>query len=124
MTLEQIKIDKPLNAPWVKKYNSKVVAADDAVKVIKSGDKIIIQPGCAAPLRLIDSMVKRKDELTDVEIYHILVVGDLPYLQPGMEKHFKHKAFFIGANARSPVIIIEDRLGEAPVFPEYSRRTL
>jgi len=114
MTLEQIKIDKPLNAPWVKKYNSKVVSAEDAVKVIKSCDKIIVQPGCAAPLTLIDAMVKRKDELHDVEIYHILVVGELPYMQPGMEKHFKHKAFFIGANARAAVN--EGRAEFVPIF--------
>lgn len=114
MTLEQIKIDKPLNAPWVKKYNSKVVSAEDAVKVIKSCDKIIVQPGCAAPLTLIDAMVKRKNELLDVEVYHILVVGDLPYMQPGMEKHFKHKAFFIGANARAAVN--EGRAEFVPIF--------
>lgn len=114
MTIEQIKIDKPLNAPWVKKYNSKVLSADDAVKVIKSGDKIIVQPGCAAPLELINSMVKRKDELLDVEVYHILVVGDLPYMQPGMEKHFKHKAFFIGTNARAAVN--EGRAEFIPIF--------
>lgn len=114
MTLEQIRIDKPQNAPWVKKYNAKVVSADDAVKIIKSGDKIIVQPGCAAPLLLIDSMVKRKEELYDVEIYHILVVGDLPYMKPGMEKHFKHKAFFIGANARSAVN--EGRAEFIPIF--------
>jgi acetyl-CoA hydrolase len=114
MTLEPIRIDKPQNAPWVKKYNSKVVSADDAVKIIKSGDKIIVQPGCAAPLLLIDSMVKRKEELFDVEIYHILVVGDLPYMKPGMEKHFKHKAFFIGANARSAVN--EGRAEFIPIF--------
>ncbi len=114
MTLEQIKIDKPQNAPWVKKYNSKVLSAEDAVKIIKSGDKIIVQPGCAAPLLLIDSMVKRKEELFDVEIYHILVVGDLPYMRPGMEKHFKHKAFFIGANARAAVN--EGRAEFIPIF--------
>jgi len=103
MTLEEIKTVKPGNAPWVKRYNSRLVSADEAVKVIKSKDKLIIQPGCAAPFQLINAMVKRKDELTDVEIYHILVVGDIPYAKPGMEKHFKHKAFFIGANSRAAV---------------------
>jgi len=84
MTLEEIKTVKPGNAPWVKRYNSRLVSADEAVKVIKSKDKLIIQPGCAAPFQLINAMVKRKDELTDVEIYHILVVGDIPYAKPGM----------------------------------------
>lgn len=114
MTLEQVKIQKPVNAPWVKRYNSKLVTADEAVKIIKSNDKIVIQPGCAAPLTLINSMVKRKDELENVDIYHILIVGDLPYLQPGMEKHFRHKAFFIGGNARQAVN--EGRADFIPIF--------
>lgn len=114
MTIDQIKIEKPSHSPWMKKYHSKLVSADDAVKVIKSGDKLIVQPGCAAPLELIKSMVKRKDELSDVEIYHILVVGDLPYMKPGMEKHFKHKAFFIGGNTRAA--INEGRAEFIPIF--------
>lgn len=114
MAIDQIKIEKTSHSPWMKKYHSKLVSADEAVKVIKSGDKLIVQPGCAAPLELIKSMVKRKDELRDVEIYHILVVGDLPYMEPGMEKHFKHKAFFIGGNTRAA--INEGRAEFIPIF--------
>lgn len=114
MTLTEIKIGKLANAPWIKKYNSRLVSADEAVKVIKSRDKLIIQPGCAAPFELIDAMIRRKDELSEVEIYHILVVGEIPYTKLGMEKHFKHKAFFIGANARSAVN--EGRAEFIPIF--------
>lgn len=102
------------NASWMEKYKSKIVASADAAGLIKSGDKIVIQPGCAAPLELIQSMVDRKDDLEDVEIYHILVVGDLPYTKPGMEKHFKHKAFFIGPNTRKA--INEGRAEFIPIF--------
>jgi acetyl-CoA hydrolase len=114
MTLEQTSINKTSGAPWISKYTSKLVSAEEAVKVIKSGDKIIIQPGCAAPLNLINAMVKRKEELFGVEIYHILVVGNLPYTEPGMEKHFKHKAFFIGHNTRRAVN--EGRAEFIPIF--------
>jgi 4-hydroxybutyrate CoA-transferase len=114
MTAEDSKIKISNLAPWVKKYQEKVVSADEAAKLIKSNDKIIVQPGCAAPLELIRAMVRRKEELENVEIYHILIVGDLPYLQPGMEKHFKHKAFFIGGNARKA--INEGRAEFIPIF--------
>ena len=114
MTMEEIRIKKNVNASWFNKYNSKLISADDAVKVIKSGDKVIIQPGCAAPLELIRAMVDRKDELEDVILYHILVVGDLPYTKPGMEKHFKHKAFFMGGNTRKA--INEGRAEFIPIF--------
>jgi acetyl-CoA hydrolase len=114
MNVDQVRIEKPINAPWVNKYNAKVVSSDEAVKIIKSNDKIIVQPGCAAPLELINAMVRRKDELRDVQIYHILVVGDIPYVKPEMEGHFKHKAFFIGGNARTAVN--EGRAEFIPIF--------
>ncbi len=99
---------------WYAKYKSRIVTADEAVKAISSGDKIVVQPGGAAPLGLIRALVERKNELYGVEIYHILVVGDLPYIQPGMEKHFKHKAFFIGGNTRKAVN--EGRAEFIPIF--------
>lgn len=95
-------------------YNRKVVLAKEAVRYIKSGDNVIVQPGCAAPMELIRAMVDRKNELEDVKVYHILVVGDLPYAKPGMEKHFRHKAFFIGANTREAVN--EGRAEFIPIF--------
>jgi 4-hydroxybutyrate CoA-transferase len=100
--IKEIKL-KALPTNFLNIYNQKVVTADEAVRHIKSGDNIVIQPGCAAPMELIKAMVNRKDELENVSLYHILIVGDLPYAKPGMEKHFQHKAFFIGANTREAV---------------------
>ncbi len=101
-TFKEIKL-KALPTNILNIYNQKVVTADEAVGYIKSGDNIVVQPGCAAPMELIKAMVNRKDELENVSLYHILIVGDLPYAIPGMEKHFQHKAFFIGANTREAV---------------------
>ncbi len=114
MMMEEVKDKKSVAAPWVKNYKAKLVTADEAVKIIKPYDKIVVQPGCACPLEVINAMVRRKDDLHDIEIYHILVVGDLPYTKPGMEKYFKHKAFFIGGNARAAVN--EGRAEFIPIF--------
>ncbi|MDX1701004.1 MAG: acetyl-CoA hydrolase/transferase C-terminal domain-containing protein, partial [Melioribacteraceae bacterium] len=111
---EDIKINKPQKMSWREKYKSKVLSSDDALRVVKSGDKIVIQPGCAAPMELIRALVRKKDDLLDVLLYHILIVGDLPYLSPGMEKHFKHQAFFIGGNTRKSVN--EGRAEFIPIF--------
>lgn len=111
---EEISLKNNLSTNLLRTYTQKLVSSDEAVKHIKSGDNIIVQPGCAAPNELIRALVRRKDELENVTLHHILIVGDLPYLQPGMEKHFKHKAFFIGANARKPVN--EGRSEFIPIF--------
>ena len=113
ITTEEIRI-KNLPANLLSIYSKKLTTADEAVKRIKSGDNIVIQPGCAVPGELVRAMVRRKDELKDVTIYHILIVGELPYVEPGMEKHFKHKAFFTGANVRKAVH--EGRAEFIPIF--------
>lgn len=113
VTLEEIK-KKNLPANLYNIYSRKLTTADEAVKIIKSGDNVVIQPGCAVPLELIRAMVGRKEELENVTIYHILIVGDLPYVNPGMEKHFRHKAFFTGANVRQAVH--EGRAEFIPIF--------
>jgi len=105
---------KNLTANLYNIYSKKLTTADDAVKKIKSGDNVVIQPGCAVPRELVRAMVRRKDELENITIYHILIVGELPYVNPGMEKHFKHKAFFTGANARKAVQ--EGRAEFIPIF--------
>jgi 4-hydroxybutyrate CoA-transferase len=99
---------------YYKNYKSKVVSADEAVKVIKSNDKMIIHGNCAFPATLVNAMVRRKDELENVKIYHALSVGALPYLDPGMEKHFKHIGLFLGQNSR--VAVSEGRAETIPIF--------
>jgi acetyl-CoA hydrolase len=91
-----------------------LVSAEEAVSHIKSGDNIVVQPGCAAPMEVLKAMVNRKDELENVSLYHILIIGDLPYVKRGLEKHFKHKAFFMGANTRGA--INEGRAEFIPIF--------
>src|SRR3990172_8990296 len=67
---DEIKV-KTLPGNILNIYNKKVVSAEEAVKQIKSGDNVVIQPGCAAPMQLIQAMVDRKDELEKVNIYHM-----------------------------------------------------
>jgi acetyl-CoA hydrolase len=95
-------------------YKSKIISADEAVKCIKSYDKILIHSNCAFPATVVEALVKRKDELTQVELYHALTVGELPYLRPGMEGHFIHNATFIGSNSREA--IQDGRADFIPIF--------
>jgi acetyl-CoA hydrolase len=95
-------------------HKTKYVSAEEAVKVIKSYDHVYIHPGCAFPEVLVDAMSERKDELTGVEVSHLMGVGEASYTKPGMEGHFRHNAFFIGTNARKAVK--EGRADFTPIF--------
>ena len=88
---------------WVDIYRQRVTTADRAVADIRSGDRVWVHPGCNTPTRLIEAMVARAPELTNVEVAHILTLADAPYAAPGMEGHFRHRALFMGANVREAV---------------------
>jgi 4-hydroxybutyrate CoA-transferase len=97
-----------------KQYRRKFVTAEEAVQIIKSGDRVYMHPGCAFPQVLADAMAARSNELYDVEVCHLLGMGEAAYTKPGMEKHFRHNAFFIGGNARNAVQ--EGRADFTPIF--------
>jgi acetyl-CoA hydrolase len=96
------------------KYINRFVSAEEAVAVVKSNDRVYIHPGCAFPEVLVEALVRRKEELYDVEVCHLMGVGDASYTRPEMVGHFRHNAFFIGQNARNA--IKEGRADFTPIF--------
>ncbi len=96
------------------KFQRKFVTAEEAVAVIRSGDRVYIHPGCAVPQILVDAMVGRYEELFNVEVCHLMGVSEAAYVRPEMEGHFKHNAFFIGKNVRQAVC--EGRADFTPIF--------
>lgn len=93
---------------------TKAVTADEALKSIKSGDRIYIHGMAAAPQALITSLAARAPELNDVEIVQLHTEGPAPYAAPDMAGHFKVTALFVGANTRKAVE--EGRADYVPVF--------
>lgn len=88
--------------------------AAEAVKLIKSNDRVLIHGVNAVPFKLVDAMVDRASELRNVEIVHIHTEGDAPYIKPEYKDSFHVNAFFIGGNVRRAVN--EGRGDYIPVF--------
>lgn len=80
----------------------KTVTAEEAVKVIKSGDRIHMSSVAVTPHALIKAMVERgkKGEFKDVKIQHIHTEGPAPYADPELEGIFQLESFFVGGNVR------------------------
>ena len=81
------------------------VSADEAVKVIKSGDHVHLSSVASAPQILINAMCRRGEagELKNVKVHHLHTEGPAPYTDPKFEGTFFHQGFFIGANVRKSV---------------------
>jgi acyl-CoA hydrolase len=92
----------------------KVVTASEAVAGIRSGQQVYLQCAAATPSVLLDALVARADELQDVGVVHLHCEGPGPHLAPEMAGHFRHRALFIGPNARAAVN--EGRADYVPVF--------
>ena len=92
----------------------KIVTPAQAVAGIRSGDQIYVQCAAAAPSALLDALVARASELEDVGVIHLHIEGPGPHLAPNMAAHFRHRALFIGPNARAAVN--DGRADYVPVF--------
>ncbi|MGQ9466236.1 MAG: acetyl-CoA hydrolase/transferase family protein [Anaerolineae bacterium] len=88
---------------WSRIYESKVTTAEEAVRVIKHGDRIFLTGNCSVPQVLMKALVARAHELENVEICHALTVGASDYVAPEMEGHIRANALFIGPNVRKAV---------------------
>ena len=90
------------------------VSAEQAVAGIKSGERVFIGSGAAEPNALVKAMTARAPELRDVNVLHILTLGEAPYVAPEYTASFRHTAFFIGPNVREAVQ--QGRADFMPIF--------
>lgn len=79
---------------------NKYTSAEEAVKVVKSNDRIYIQAAAATPSILIKALSERAADLRNVEICHLHTEGDAPYANPELRESFHVNSFFIGQNVR------------------------
>ena len=93
---------------------ARYMSAEQAVKLIKSGDRVLVQAACATPQTLLKAMTARASELRDVEIVHIHTEGFCDYAKPEYNKSFKTNVFFIGGNMRKYV-----QMGSAQYNPVF-----
>ena len=88
---------------WTEQYKQKVTTAADAVKAVKSGDRIFLTGNCSVPKNILAALVDRAHELKDVEINQALTIGSADYVSPEMEGHLRVNTMFISHNTREAV---------------------
>jgi len=96
------------------RYKDKFVSAAEALRAVKSGDRVVVGHATGEPQALIEALVARASELSGVEIVHMVAMGPAKYAQPGMEKSFRHNGFFLGGTTRKAVE--EGRADFTPCF--------
>ena len=102
-------------------YNGiKTVSFEEAVKAVKSGDRIHIHSVACAPQGLIQALCERgrAGELKDVKLQHLHTEGSAPYAAQEFEGIFQLESFFVGHNVRK-----ETQEGWADYIPVHLSET-
>lgn len=88
---------------WKEIYQSKLVTADEAIKAIKSGDKVVTGFACGEPYGIERALIKNYQNYLNVEIINMLTLGDSPWLRPEMKGHFKLNCLFASQSNRKEI---------------------
>jgi len=80
-----------------------ITSAEEAVKAIKSNDRVFVHGGVATPAQLVLALTARAEELRDVEIVHLHTEGPAPYAAANYTASFRTNCLFVGANIRNAV---------------------
>jgi len=88
---------------WQADYRRKLCTAEEALRVVQSGDRVVLGHACGEPLELVDALVARASELRDVEIVHMVAMGKGEYAKPEYADSFFHNSIFVGPSTREAV---------------------
>lgn len=100
--------------------NIKFISAAEAVKVVKSNDRVHLHSVAVTPHPLIQALVERgkNKEFRNVRIQHIHTEGPAPYADKELEGIFQLESFFVGHNVRK-----QTQAGYADYIPVFLQET-
>lgn len=88
---------------WQKHYRKKLTTAEEAVKHIMSGDRVVAGHACGSPDLLLKAMVAGKQSYENVEIVHMMDMGYSDYCLAENSPHFVHNSLFAGPGSRAMI---------------------
>lgn len=88
---------------WKETYQNRLTTAQEAVRNIKSGDRVAVPHAAAEATAIIDAMVANREAYRNVEICQMLPMVGASYAKPGLEPYFRLNAQFVGGSTRETI---------------------
>lgn len=107
-------VSKEIKMDWRELYKERVVAAEQAAEKIKDGNRVVVGHAAGEPRAVIEALVKNSDAHSNVEIVHMIGMGQGEYTKEGMESNFRHNSLFAGPSTRKA--ITDGRADFTPCF--------
>ncbi len=96
-------------------YANKHLPAEEAIRKIKSGDRVVVGHACAEPLALTNALRDYIPQLTDVETVHMVGMGESAYCKTGACGHTRHNSLFVGGKEERNAVA-EGRADYTPIY--------
>jgi acyl-CoA hydrolase len=94
--------------------NYPYISAEQAVKLVKSGDRVFLHGSAATPVHTIKALQDRYQELKNVELVSITTLGDINFNDTKFRDSFYFNSLFVSQNSRA---IVNSIYGDyVPVF--------
>ena len=88
---------------WKQEYQEKICTPQEAVKLVRSGDRVYAGTASSIAYRLLDALWARREELDGVVLCGGMTSRPLPFFQPQAAGHFSTTTFFAGAGERQGI---------------------
>jgi len=92
----------------------KNVSAEEAVKVIQSGNRVFVHGSAATPMHILEAMQNRYAELNNVELVSITTFGNIHFNDPKYGNSFFINSLFVSENTRA--VVNSDHGDYVPIF--------
>ena len=79
------------------------MSAAEAVRMVRSHQRVFVQGSAATPLTLLRALFARAGEVEDVEVVSISTLGEIGLPAPGVRKSFFINSLFVSENVREVV---------------------
>ncbi len=99
---------------WSEIYRQRLAGRQEALDLIKRGQRVFLGTGCGEPLHLTQGLMERADELHDVQLLHFLTLNMATSPEKRFDRRFRHNAFYVSLVTRQA--INEARADYTPVF--------
>lgn len=89
---------------WQDSYRSKLQSPEAAARHVERGQTVYLGGNAATPRALADALAARAEDLADVQVAHVLLLGEDPFDQGLARERFSHLSFFAGPGDRKAIL--------------------
>lgn len=85
---------------WQRLYEGRKMCAEEAIKLIHSGDRVILGHAVGVPIYITDTLAAHKEDYRNVELVQMVSMGNGRFSEPDMEGHFRLNSMFFGVHTK------------------------